>query len=356
MHSHREARSGIGSTARRSALACGIALFTAGSLFWACGGTTGHPDDSAQTNGGPDSSVVGESHLDAGMNYDADLFDVNIPYANRPLPDTGAPGDGGAADGQGGSGGYPNCPPWLPVDGTGNVLDASDPATEVATVNFVPADYTADGGIEPAVVLTASGTVQYTADGGVEATASGAQCASYPWLPQFSTGCLVYQFAGSYSYPPEPPCNWAVGKAAAGPGAGSQRHDLCMNLYACIQASGCWRNMGTALAYCFYGDAGSVGANMSVPVLNGACTSEMQAAFEVPDLTKANVTSILNNFDVFYDPLYGTENHGTLTAPSYGPALNDLYYEGVTGGAHNCVITGGTSTTDAGAVTDSGAD
>jgi hypothetical protein len=348
MHSHREARSGIGSTARRSAAACGIALFTVGSLFWACGGTTGRQGDSAQTSGGPDASVVGESHLDAGVTYDADLFDVNIPSANRPLPDTGAPGDGGAADGQGGAG-YPNCPPWLPVDGTGNVLDASDPATELATVNFVPADYTADGGIEPAVVLSANGTVQYTADGGVEATPAGATCASYPWLPQFSTSCLLYQFVGSYAYPPEPPCNWAVGKAAAGPGAGRERHDVCMDLYACIQASGCWRHMTSALGYCFYGDAGSVGANMGVPILSGACTSEMQAAFEVPDLTKANVTSILNNFDVFYDPLYGTENHGTLTAPSYGAALNDLYYEGVTG-THSCVIA------DAGAVTDGGAD
>ncbi len=93
-------------------LATGL-LTAAASLAFACGGTTGMPDQGATpgvpiTDGGADATVPNPLEASAPI-PDAGLFDVEILYADQVLPDVSAPAEGGAA-------GYPwpNCPPFLP--------------------------------------------------------------------------------------------------------------------------------------------------------------------------------------------------------------------------------------------------
>jgi len=339
MSSHRGARAGIGSTARRSALAGAVALSTVGALFWAaCGGTTGHADGTGLT--GADATVVVDAGFDAGVVYDAGLFDVNIPFG--PLPDVAAPPEGGNASASG-DGGYPVCPPWLPIDGTGMVADASDPSAYAGFVDFIPSYYTNnEGGVAPAVLYNADGGVVFSADGGTEPLASAGPCATYPWFPEFDVGCLNYQYAGSTTYPPYPPCNWAIGigNATAGPGANQSRYDLCMNLYTCIQNSGCWTDPH-GMEGCLCGpftDAGLEACKTVPPTPTGACKDEIQAAFELPNLI-ASMPVILQNLTVYYDPLCGSDTVG-LSAPCYASALLGAYNQGVsaTPPARNCVI------------------
>jgi hypothetical protein len=325
MHSPGGSRSGIGSTARRTAVACAVTSFTVGALLWACGGTTGHDGDMAlASNGtGGDATVTGEAGADASEVYDTGAFDVNILFA--PPPDVAARPEGGSTGDGGGE--YPNCPPWLPVDQTGNLVDGGDPSAVV--VSFVASYYSdGDAGVSPAVAFEADGGVTYAADGGTEPLASAGVCATYPWFPQFNSSCVNGIFSYS-TYPPYPPCNWAIGlgNAGAGPGSMTSRYDLCMALYTCIQTTGCWDSGKIASPNeCFCGpqnDAGVTGCGLAPPAPNGPCVTEMQAAFEQADLGPAAVALMLSDFDDDFKLPTGAPN--TLSAPTYGPYLNEIY-------------------------------
>jgi hypothetical protein len=372
MQSRERPRSGFGPAARRAAAACAVSFFTV-ALFWACGGTTGHQGDAPlTTNAGQDATVITDAGLGVDAEYDAKLFDVNIAYA--PAPDVAAPPEGGAATGDGG---YPNCPPWLPIDDTGRLLDASDPNSFLINATYVPAYYTdADGSVAAAVVYNADGVVYlppdggvvlgpdggavytkdggvtYTGDGGPEPLAAGGACATYPWFPQFDTDCVNYQYASDSPYPPYPPCNWAIGlgNAQAGPMSGISRYALCMALYSCIQSSSCWAPGNgytkSGLDGCFcgaYNDAGQEGCQLTPPQPTGACATAIQAAFETPDLGPTSVKAILANYTVYFDPAFGDKNLG-LSAPSYGAGLLNVYALAL---ANRCVVQ--TPATDAGA-------
>jgi hypothetical protein len=285
----------------------GVALLSVGTLLGACGGTTGREGDPAPTASEVDATVAGDAGLQASVEasviYDAALFDVNIQYA--PFPDV-APREEAGASSAGDSGEYPNCPPWLPVDGMGNVLDA-----DTLAYTFVPTEYTPDAGV-------------VAADGG--------PCATYAWLTGYDLACVAYQNSGDNA-DPFPPCNWAVGlgNAQAGPAAGSSRYDLCMSLYTCIQNSGCWRphpgiSGPVALRGCFCGpaDGGQDGCAAVPPNPTGDCHVAIEDAFEVPDLSSSSVKAILNNYEVDLIPNFASMNLG-LTAPDYASALLNVY-------------------------------
>jgi hypothetical protein len=208
---------------------------------------------------------------DAGASYDTGAFDVDIQYADRSLPDVSAPPEGGATEA---GAGLPNCPPWIPVDMHGNPVDIMDPS--IATL--IPSDYAADGGVVPAV--------------------PGGACATYPWYP-FPEPGFVEWWAMNNGKPlvPLPPCNWALdaGVAQAGTQAGQSRYELCMQLYTCIQNTGCWSGALNNACLCDSSDAGATCRQGGAPP-NGPCAAQEVAGFEVTADTKSPTTYILLNF------------------------------------------------------------
>jgi hypothetical protein len=196
-------------------LAAGIALVVGAgsSLFLACGGTTGQEGLPKDDTSAMDATVAPDAFVEPDL--DAGLFDVTITYIDRDLPEVAVVAASDAAAMYP----WPNCPPFIPVDGNGN------PVTLGSDLNQIPSEYTSDGGIEPAP--------------------DGSACASYPWLGSLSLDqCVTSEYAGAA--PPLgfyflPPCNWAAeaGVATAGPGAGLSRYINCINLYQCMVDSGC---------------------------------------------------------------------------------------------------------------------
>ncbi len=200
----------------------------------ACGGTTGrellptsavHDGLDASGEGG-DATTSGDDggSNDATVQDNAD-FDVYIMYADRLLPDLGAPPPTAAADaGEAGvSYPWPNCPPFLPVRGR-----------EVVPLGMeqdqVPSDYGPDGGL----VLAPDGSA----------------CASYGWLGSpAADDCEAMTVNVLDDFPQLPPCNWCVdaGFAVQGPNAGQSRYSVCLALYSCMVQSGCGANPVTCI-------------------------------------------------------------------------------------------------------------
>lgn len=291
-----------GSRASRLAVALCIG---APMIALACNGTTGREGLSTGTgadpqDGGTDSAAEDDQSTGA--------FDVTITYADRVLPDIGAPvrtADGGGGGDSGSP--WPNCPPFIPVDNNGVPTDIGDSVTEVS------ADYS-DSGI----------------DGSDEVPAlDGSACATYGWLGSTKAdSCVVKGISSGWDFFALPPCNWCVdaGLAAQGPGQGQPRYDLCIALYQCIQQSGCAttpNNVGLAQpANCLCGDAG-LGDNCITVVSGGGtpgpCTTQELSALEYP---ASSVQDALKNFQ---SPSLPVPDQGSCGAP-----LNRVYQSYVT--------------------------
>ena len=266
----------------RHALAAIVASAVAGLLLWACGGTTGRPDEAPP--GTPvvinADATVASNEIDASVAYDTGAFDVDILYADWTLPDVSVPPEGGTMT----EGGPPICPPWIAVDSAGNPVDVADPSA----YSFIASDFTADGGVGPAV--------------------PGGPCASSPRYSFPEPGFVEWwasQYAGVASnFAPLPPCSWAIGagNAQAGTQAGQSRYTLCTQLYECFQTSGCWTGPNSVDAcLCALGDAGAACRNGSAAA-NGPCAAEEVAGFEVPTGTLSPEQYVLNNLSLSGSP------------------------------------------------------
>jgi len=247
-----------------------IVGFACGSGL-ACGGTTGReglPDPSP--DGGQDATValVETGGQDASLGTGA--FDVTILYADVVLPDVAAP----AAEA--GEAGYPwpNCPPFLPIVGYG-----SDGAPVV-----LPPD-AADLAIDQ--IPSA-----YDDAGQIVAAPDGSACAAYGWLGSVAIDQCTESNSSGTSFALLPPCNWCVdaGTAAAGPGIGSPRYELCIALYQCMMRTGC---AARGNSYCICGTP-SAESGCFVDA-GGPCANEELAALEaLPG--SAGVETAVKNF------------------------------------------------------------
>jgi hypothetical protein len=184
-----------------AAIACAIGAVSAAS----CGGTSGRE--------GLVSPVLAEAGGDdTTIGFDSGAFDVSIAYADRVLPEAGAPVEAGEA-------GYPwpQCPPFIEVGPDGGPVPAGQ------EVDQVPSAYGSNGGIVPAP--------------------DGSACAQYGWLgsPAIDECMTSTSAGGGNDYAFLPPCNWSIdaGTARQGPRAGAPRYDVCLDLYACIMKSSC---------------------------------------------------------------------------------------------------------------------
>jgi hypothetical protein len=210
-------------------------------------GTVGDsPEDgSASGDDGGDSTLQGSGNGD---------FDVVITYADRVLPDIGAPPPQGEAGADGSSYPWPSCPPFLPVRGD-QVVSLAE------STNQVPAVYTDDGGSAFAP--------------------DGSACASYGWLGSLAIDECTTRNQGSLNNPAFPPCNWCVGAGVAVQGtmAGEQRYALCLALYQCIIQAGCGANIGSCL--CGSESTAACTGDMNPP---GPCAQlELASLEERPD-------------------------------------------------------------------------
>jgi hypothetical protein len=206
--------------------------------------------------GGPDSLLI-------------DTFDADILYADRSLPEVQAPPiDGGMAE-TGPT--APSCPPFLPTDGVGNVVDFT------ASIQQVPADIGPDGG---------------------EVIASDASvCGAYPWLGSLDVDdCVATAAAPSFGM--LPPCVAAIdaGNATHGSAAGQSRYALCMALYDCYLRTGCYldpKDNGAGATWCFCGAQPA----QCYAQPNGACLREEINALEIaPSELGAMTSQIISNF------------------------------------------------------------
>jgi hypothetical protein len=205
-------------------------------------------------------------------------FDVRIEYADRNLPDLGAPlqtsrGDGAAAW----PWPWPNCPPFIPVD-VGGQRDYSGMGTDqIPADRGVPGTPVNDSGLsynDAGVAYDDAGNALYAfaADGGA--------CASYGWLGSTVLDKCLTMNAGSpgSDFIELPPCNGCSGGAVAtsGPRAGTPKYDLCLELYQCMMRTGCATADRTlSISYCLCGDAGSACLQP-----NGPCGAEELAGLE----------------------------------------------------------------------------
>ncbi|HEY2512380.1 MAG TPA: hypothetical protein VGI39_16040 [Polyangiaceae bacterium] len=266
-----------------------------GLVVFSCGGTTGR--EGLTTASGDDGGL----DADLGPDLDADTFDVVISYADRPLPDVVARPEAGIGDG----GGYPwpTCPPFIPVDSTG------EPVPPGGEVDQVPA------------VLDDAGDAAAAPD--------GSACATYGWLGSTAVDeCVTSQGSGigmGADYILLPPCNWAAnaGVAVQGPGAGESRFALCEALYACMMQTGCGR-FGDARCLCGTDTA----ASDCVKSPAGPCLNEELAALEQPP---ESIAVALKNYDNIVSSVLGYS----------GGMLNQLF---TTGATNQCFAGDGGST------------
>ncbi len=230
---------------RVSRALCALALGGFGFVATVtCGGTTGR-------EGLPDrgSDATAPTFPDAA-DLDAGLFDVAIAYVDRVLPDVTSSSTRDAAAGNP----WPTCPAFIPTGPDGGAVP---PGNEL---NQIPAAYDDAGTIVPA--------------------SAGTPCATYGWLGSTSVdSCLTSSASGwgQGDFALLPPCSWCVdaGSASQGPGAGTDRYDLCMSLYACAMQSGCGAGQDPATCLC-----GAAAASSCILAPAGACVTEELAALE----------------------------------------------------------------------------
>jgi hypothetical protein len=257
--------------------AFGAAIACVAAGVPACGGSTGR--DGLEQPGGGDDGGAGAS--DATTAFDAGTFDVGIAYVDRSLPEVVVPPEAAVEAGPV----YPNCPPFIPVDGTGK------PVTPGTEVDQIPSDYAAGGA--------------------VVAAADGSACATYGWLGSVAADrCVTSNAAGGIAgLVLLPPCNWVLdaGAARQGSSAGLPRYQVCLALYACILKSGCG---STSVNSCLCG-----GGSTSLCDGGGPCGAEELAALEY---RADEIQDALKNF--------------TDTAPTFpgygGSALNYVFQAG----------------------------
>jgi hypothetical protein len=239
--------------ARRDLLVASIVFGACCGLAFACGGTSGMPEQAtppggqAALDGGLDATVEIDAAEASTPAPDAGLFDVAIQYADQNLPEVTAPPEGGPAPRP-----WPDCPPFLPVD------DTDTPTSLPYADHQDPSEW----------------------DGGVAVLApDGSACASYPWLGSTAIDrCVIAgQPSGAIWLPP---CNWCVdaGAAAQGTREGDQRYQICLDLYACIVGSGCATGSGAAQA-CLCGTESSAKC-VGDPSPPGPCAAQEMAALE----------------------------------------------------------------------------
>jgi hypothetical protein len=250
-----------------------------------CGGTTGREGLPGVALPGSDATTfadVVEGHAsddaaaqDQTTSVYTGEFDVAITYLDRVLPDVQPAREGGTTEA---GNGLPDCPPFLGVDGYGNVLPID--RIDGGVINEVPSDWTGDGGLTLA------------ADGGA--------CATYPWLTSVAADeCLEYSNFGTL-FPNAadlPPCNWAVGAGAAtqGPQAGRSRYDLCIELYQCFLRTRCFLvDPTTTAAGCFCGVPTADPRCYTNP--QGGCVQEEMGVLELPGTAASQAQYVLQHF------------------------------------------------------------
>jgi hypothetical protein len=229
----------IASAAAGACVVAGLAV--------ACGGSTGREGLTIPGQAEPGQADAGDDATTSP--FDAGLFDVDITYAERSLPDISAPPEAGRAEA-----GYPwpSCPPFINVDFMGQPVA---PGTEIDQVPSAYAD-----------------------DGGVVFAPDGSPCATYGWLGSTAIDeCMTSNNAGgspTNDFAFLPPCNWVAeaGVAVEGARKGDSRYAICLDLYVCIVDSGCALQNSQG---CLCGSATPSTCNAS-----GPCGAQELAALE----------------------------------------------------------------------------
>ena len=248
------------------ALALGTVCAVATALLaLACGGTTGQ--EGLPLGETPTVVAAVDASVDATVStamsaQDSGAFDVAIQYADQDLPEISVQMTSAA------EGGYPwpNCPPFIPVNGGGKEISASLIADGLLPADEVPADFSD------------------ASDSGEVLAADGSACAKYGWLGSPAVDdCVAMNTQGSTqggAYVAEfPPCNWCAdaGPVAAGSVVGAQRYGVCLALYECIMKSGCGSNVTSCLC-----GSESPAVCKNDPNPKGPCAAAEMAALEEP--------------------------------------------------------------------------
>ncbi len=241
-----------------------LTLLAPVAALW-CGGTTGQGASPGDGANGADATMpdggAGADAMTGDASVNTGMFDVDIPYADRVLPDVLVAPEGGQDAGPS----LPDCPPFLPVSKeTGKVQSLGNEDDQVPAVT---------GG-----------------DGGEVFAPDGSVCATYPWLGSVAIDQCVTQSAagGPQDFYFLPPCNWAVdaGVAVRGTGTGESRYDLCIALYQCFMGTQCYLHSfsPTGAEWCFCG-VGTSASGDCLTTPQGACVAQEWAALELDPST-----------------------------------------------------------------------
>ncbi len=293
-----------GCSRRRYAASVAAALF-AGA---ACGGTSGHEDLPSAAAPVQDATIDGPGDDDGGADatsiYTAE-FDVLIPYSDVALPEastSAAVGGGEAGSASTSAGAIPNCPPFIPVQYVQSA-DGGAPSVQVVSA------------LGPGIAFDDELPADWAADGGVTFAADGSACATYPWWLGTSAAdeCLTNYngIASSFIVPVLPPCSWAfdAGAPTQGTGATSNktRYEVCMDLYTCMIATGCYTRflqadqfgpnegpLANNECFCGHADGSAIPLDQAdcVAAPLGPCRAQFMAAFELQDVP-ANYVKLL---------------------------------------------------------------
>jgi hypothetical protein len=248
----------------------------------------------------PDATVSTPDGNSSDSSEDTGTFDVVIQYLDQSLPDIATNAPSGGDGGEGGSGyPWPNCPPFISVNGAG----APTPVGP-GTFNEVPAAFSD---------ASASGEV-IAADGSV--------CATYGWLGSPAIDdCITENTGGSLvgdiTLVEFPPCVWCedAGVVAQGTQEGNSRYSVCLALYECIARSGCGSG-ALGVPSCLCGTENGPTCEMD-PNPPGPCANEELASLE--ELPSEGVMALL-----YYQ---SDVNAGDFTGSCAG-TLNALYANG----------------------------
>jgi hypothetical protein len=259
----------------------------------ACGGTTGQPDQPPQTTGGnteADSDVDGtlgapnDAAAEAGTDapVDAGTFDVEIEYADRPLPDVYVAEAAAMSSSSDDGGGLKPC-------------------TTAGQTGCVTCNGNASGLCSP----TEAALVQHDIAAGL-ATAPGPDPGDSCYGCLFNGSCIDDTVNGDVSHECEDTIQ-TFGSAA-----------LCEATIACLFSTSCAK---TAVITCYCGTAGPTTACQGAPApgpINGACASVIAAGlgFQVTD---------------------GTDNTAKLENTAYAAGKADQIFQcGIANGCTRC--------------------
>jgi hypothetical protein len=254
---------------RRAGAVMLVAMLGDAAIWVGCGGTTGRDRTAAPALEARDAGER-DGRADApSIDADEGWFDVEIPFADRVIPDVQPAPDAGPLD-------WPVCPRDVGIDPDGKMTDIDQSAY------VVPAEYDDAGHVRPA--------------------GDGSVCASHVWLGRKSWDDCVRQQTTSQAA--LPPCNAVVdaGTARRGPRTGESLHRLCQELAVCIVRTGC----GSAdVTECLCG----LGTNGSYPAckqrgLAGPCAMQELAALQIDPQDPAALDTALGHYVETASPLY----------------------------------------------------